>query len=93
MNRNFNNDRPPPSNLTALGVAQDISVALLTGGADRPYVFGLGTALIAEGAALDLIGSDDLDCPQFQNNPRVKFLNLRGNQRPDTGLEKRSSGF
>ena len=34
-------------------------MALLTGGSDRPYVFGLATALMSKGAALDLIGSDD----------------------------------
>jgi glycosyltransferase involved in cell wall biosynthesis len=59
------------------------SVALLTGGADRPYAFGLATALMSKGLTLDLIGSDDLDGPEFRVVPGVKFLNLRGNQRPD----------
>ena len=61
--------RPESSNLTALGVAHDIAVALLTGGSDRPYVFGLATSLMSEGAALDLIGSDELDCPEFHASP------------------------
>ncbi|HTV55296.1 MAG TPA: glycosyltransferase family 4 protein, partial [Terriglobia bacterium] len=59
------------------------TVALLTGGDDRPYVFGLATALISEGAVLDLIGSDDLDFPEFRCDPAVNFLNLRGNQATD----------
>jgi glycosyltransferase involved in cell wall biosynthesis len=62
------------------------SVALLTGGADRPYAFGLATALMSKGLALDLIGNNELDGPEFHNAPSVKFLNLRGNQRPDAAL-------
>jgi len=61
-------------------------VALLTGGGDRPYVFGLATSLMSKGVTLDLIGSDDVDYPQFHGNPAVNFLNLRGNQRPDVSL-------
>ncbi|WP_353063309.1 glycosyltransferase family 4 protein [Tunturibacter psychrotolerans] len=70
-------------------ISREISVALLTGGGDRPYAFGLATALISKVPTLDLIGSDELDCPEFQNNPGVKFLNLRGNQRPDTSLARK----
>jgi D-inositol-3-phosphate glycosyltransferase len=66
--------------LTASGVGQDIAVALLTGGSDRPYVFGLTKSLTSEGARLDLIGSDELDEPQFHNHASVNFLNLRGSQ-------------
>lgn len=61
-------------------------VALLTGGADRPYAFGLAQALIAQGVSLDLIANDDLDCAEFRNRPGVNFLNLRGDQRPDAAL-------
>lgn len=61
----------------------DIAVGLLTGGGDRPYAFGLATALISSGAAMDLIGSDELDFPEFHSKPAVNFLNLRGNQQPD----------
>lgn len=59
----------------------EIGAALLTGGADRPYAFGLGTALMPKGVALDVIGSDELDCPEFRGKPGVNFLNLRGDQR------------
>src|SRR6266496_3593555 len=68
------------SGSTSSGVAPEIAVALLTGGRDRHYVFGLATALISRHATLDLIGSDELDCPEF-HEPRVTFLNLRGNHR------------
>jgi D-inositol-3-phosphate glycosyltransferase len=61
-------------------------VALLTGGSDRPYVFGLTTALTSKGVALDLIASDELDSPEFRNQPGVNFFNLRGDQRPGAGF-------
>lgn len=69
-----------------VSVADDIDVSLLTGGADRPYVFGLANALISAGIALDLVGSDDLDCPEFDGKPRVRFLNLRGSQNPTASI-------
>jgi D-inositol-3-phosphate glycosyltransferase len=71
--------------------ASGISVALLTGGGDRPYVFGLVTELISKGVGVDLIGSDELDFPEFHGNPRLNFLNLRGNQRRDASLAKKVS--
>ncbi len=70
----------------AHAVPGQVSVALLTGGADKPYAFGLSTALIANGAALDLIGNDELDCPEIRGKDGITFLNLRGSQRPDVGL-------
>lgn len=68
-----------------------IGVALLTGGADRPYAFGLATALISKGTGLDLIAGDELDSPEFHGTVDVNFLNLRGNQRPDAGLMSKVS--
>jgi D-inositol-3-phosphate glycosyltransferase len=79
-------DRLMSSKFIPAGVAREIEVALLTGGGDKPYAFGLATALISKGATLDLIGSDELDCPEFHSHPRVNFLNLRGDQRPDASL-------
>jgi glycosyltransferase involved in cell wall biosynthesis len=69
-----------------LPTANPVSVALLTGGGDRPYVLGLAPALMAQGATLDLIGSDDLESPNFHGTPAVNFLNLRGDQRPDASF-------
>jgi D-inositol-3-phosphate glycosyltransferase len=60
----------------------DFSVCLLTGGIDRPYVHGLTNALSSVGVTIDLIGSDELDEPELHNKPGVRFLNLRGDQRP-----------
>jgi len=74
-----------PSRLPAV-----FSVALLTGGADRPYAFGLATALIADGASLDLIANDELDCESFHRAEGVNFLNLRGKQNPNTSIAKKA---
>jgi D-inositol-3-phosphate glycosyltransferase len=63
-----------------------VAVALLTGGRDRPYVFGLAGALAAGGVTLDLIGSDDLDFAEFRGHPRITFLNLRKDQRHDASF-------
>ena len=71
------------------GTAPRIAVALLTGGGDRPYAFGLATELVSKGAALDVIGSDDLDCPEFHGKSGVNFLNLRGDQRPDASFVRK----
>lgn len=71
-------------------VVNPIAVALLTGGDDRPYVFGLMTSLMARGAELDLIGSDALELPEFQSRPGLNFLNLRGSLREDESLAKKT---
>ena len=77
-------------NSPASATAHDLSVALLTGGGDKPYAFGLATELIRRGVLLDLIGSDDLDCPEF-HKPGVNFLNLRGNQGSKVNFFKKMS--
>lgn len=57
-------------------------VTLLTGGGDRQYMVGLATILLENGVSLDIIGSDELDGPEWQGKPGVRFLNLRGDQAP-----------
>src|ERR1700722_10657220 len=66
-----------------------IEVALLTGGGDRPYEYGLTMELISRGVGIDLIGSDDLDVPDFHGKAGLNFLNLRGDQRPEASLTKK----
>jgi D-inositol-3-phosphate glycosyltransferase len=62
------------------------SVALLTGGSDKPYALGLASALAAQGIGLDFVGSDELDCPEVRAVPGLRFLNLRGDQSEDASL-------
>jgi D-inositol-3-phosphate glycosyltransferase len=78
-------------NLIESSADSQIAVALLTGGGDRPYAYGLATELMAKGIGLDLIGSDDLDCPEFHHKPGLRFLNLRGDQRPDASLTRKAA--
>ncbi len=66
-----------------MNVKSEVEVALLTGGGDRPYAFGLATALLSKSLCLDLIGGDELDSPEWHGTSQVNFLNLRGDQRPD----------
>jgi D-inositol-3-phosphate glycosyltransferase len=68
------------------GKEPKLSVALLTAGRDRPYAFGLVTALMAKGITLDVIGGDDLDCPTWDRIPHVRFLNLRGDMSEGASL-------
>ena len=71
---------PDPSSVVR---RRALSIALLTGGGDKPYALGIAAALTSEGISVDFIGSDDLEVPELLTNPRINFLNLRGNQRPD----------
>jgi glycosyltransferase involved in cell wall biosynthesis len=76
--------------LVAHGAEDKGAVALLTGGDDKPYVYGLTMALLSHGVAMDLIGSDELDCPEFQAYHKMNFLNLRGSQRPNASFLRKA---
>jgi len=64
-----------------------IRISLLTGGGDKPYALGMAAALTSVGIHVDFVGSDDLIVPELLANPRLNFLNLRGNQREDTSTK------
>jgi len=61
--------------------ASELTVALLTGGIDRPYAFGLSMALASKGVTLDVIGSTQIASPEMYAAPNLNFLNLHGDQR------------
>jgi D-inositol-3-phosphate glycosyltransferase len=69
----------------------EIEVALLTGGSDRPYVYGLALALVGKGVHIDLVGSDALDFLEFRSNRQVRFLNMLRTQPRSTLAKKVSS--
>jgi D-inositol-3-phosphate glycosyltransferase len=73
------------------GLPHELAVTLLTGGFDKHYVFGLATELNSKGVALDVIGSDVLECQQFHDRLGLNFLNLRGDQRPDASFLRKTS--
>ncbi len=64
-------------------------VALLTGGFDRPYAFGLAMAMASKAVRLDVIGSDEVDSPEMHSTPGLNFLNLQGNPRESVSLLRR----
>ena len=78
---------------TGLPVLPGVAVALLTGGSDRPYVFGLTTELMSKGAALDLIGERRTGFSRFRNQPGLNFFKLRQGQHMMLALWKKLSGY
>jgi D-inositol-3-phosphate glycosyltransferase len=64
-----------------------IRVSILTGGGDKPYALGIAAALTSVGIHIDFVGSDDLSAPELLANPRLNFLNLRGDQREDASTK------
>jgi glycosyltransferase involved in cell wall biosynthesis len=68
------------------GSRMGIEVGLLTGCQDRPYAFGLAMALASKVASLDVIGSDEIDSPEFHTTPNLRFLNFRGSQKSRTNF-------
>jgi D-inositol-3-phosphate glycosyltransferase len=66
-------------------------VTLLTGGGDRPYALGIARALTSQGVVIDVIGGNELDCPDFHGTPGVTFLNLRGDQESGASFAEKSS--
>jgi len=65
-------------------VGTDIS--LLTGCKDKPYVFGLARALALKGVHLDVIGSDEIDSPEFHRAENLRFLNFRTSYESDANF-------
>ena len=64
-----------------------IRISLLTGGRDKPYALGMAAALTSAAIHVDFVGSDDLSVPELLANPRLNFLNLRGDQREDASTK------
>jgi D-inositol-3-phosphate glycosyltransferase len=65
---------------------KDAQISLLTAGRDKPYALGLAMALASAGVKMDFIGSDEVNSPELHGNPRINFLNLRGDQSVDAGM-------
>lgn len=52
--------------------------ALLTGGQDPHYAYGLATALVAAGVSVDVIGGGLVDGPEMRSARGIRFLELYG---------------
>jgi glycosyltransferase involved in cell wall biosynthesis len=77
----------------ALIVKPNPRVALLTACQDKPYVFGLATALAAKGVCLDVIGSDEVDSPEMHSTANLNFIKLRAHQRKSASTITRLSSL
>jgi glycosyltransferase involved in cell wall biosynthesis len=64
----------------------DVRIALLTAGRDKPYAYGMATALMSQGLSLDIIGGNDLENSDWPGNPSMTFFNLRGDMRPNAKM-------
>ena len=53
-----------------------LDVAMLTGGVDRPYAYGLAMALVARNVYVEVIGNDVVDSAKMHTTPGLKFFNL-----------------
>ena len=66
-----------------------LEVALLTGGRDAPYAYGIVTELSAREIQLEVIGGDSVDFPEFHSSRFIRFLNLRGDQSRNAGFGRK----
>ena len=66
-----------------------IEVALLTGGRDAPYAYGIATELSGRKIQLEIVGGDSIDFPEFHTSRYIRFLNLRGDQSRDAGFGRK----
>lgn len=79
----------PDAEIAGRTAESGLSVSLLTGGDDRPYALGIVDALTRQGIAVDFIGSDALDAPELHASPRIRFLNLRGDQSRNASFRRK----
>ncbi len=69
--------------------AAEVGVALLTGGTDRHYAYGLALSLVADGVRLEVVGGADVDGPEMHSTPGLNFLNLLQRREPEAGVVKK----
>jgi D-inositol-3-phosphate glycosyltransferase len=63
-----------------------VEVALLTAGKDPHYALGLAPALAEAGVQLELVGNSEMEKFPGVRHARIRFLNLRGDQRTEASL-------
>lgn len=67
----------------------NVKVALLTGGVDPPYVYGISMALISKGICLEVLGSDKVDRPEMHSTRGIAFLNIQRSQPESASFGRR----
>jgi D-inositol-3-phosphate glycosyltransferase len=71
----------------------ETEVALLTGGIDRPYAFGLSKELASKGIKVDVVCGTELDGSQMHASSNLKFLKLYACQRQTVGASRKLLGY
>ena len=61
----------------------EIEAALLTGGGDPHYAFGLAMGLVSRGVLVDFIGGDEVDRPELHATEKLRFFNCRRKTKRD----------
>ena len=62
-----------------------LRAALLTGGVDRPYAYGLAMSLAARNVDMDVIGNAVIDSPEMHATPNLHFIHLWPGEAGKTG--------
>ena len=70
-------DAPGARSVASPAPGRGMAVALLTGGFDRPYAFGLSMALTGQDIRLEVLGSGDLERSEMHHTPGLKFFNIQ----------------
>jgi glycosyltransferase involved in cell wall biosynthesis len=71
----------------------ELRVALLTAGRDKPYAFGMATALRASGVQIDLIAGQELDLEEFRNDSGVNLMLLRREPETNASFLSKAAGL
>ncbi|HEX5412878.1 MAG TPA: glycosyltransferase family 4 protein [Terriglobia bacterium] len=83
---------PKPSQAARLA-ATPVEAALLTGGRDRHYAYGLAMSLATCGVRLEVVGGAGIDCPEMHTTQGLTFLNLRKYRQPGRRLPQKIAGL
>lgn len=71
--------------------ADPIDVALLTGGTDRHYAYGLAMSLVTKGVRLDVVGGPGIDGPEMHDTPGLNFLDVWRTSQSGAGVLKKGT--
>src|SRR3954468_13733043 len=66
-----------------------MEVGLLTGCQDRHYAFGVAVALAARGVRVEVVGSDEIDSPEFQDSPNIRFMSYWAGRTADATFARK----
>ncbi|HZT70125.1 MAG TPA: glycosyltransferase family 4 protein [Terriglobia bacterium] len=75
--------------LASREATRPVAVALLTGGTDRHYTYGLAMSLVTSGVYVDVVGGSEVDGPEMHSTPGLNFLDVWKGPNSNEGLLKK----